>query len=193
MSGGVFHASIARHMRIISGSLKGRSIEVPKNFKGRPTTDFAREGLFNVLNNLVNWQDLKVLDLFAGTGAFSMECFSRGAGGILAVDIQPLHVRFINENFKNFNAHDAHAIRQDVFKFMKTVDEKFDLIFADPPYDLPMLQFLPETILNSAALCDGALVVVEHGKRTDLSASPGFFQMKTYSNVCFSFFKKVSS
>jgi len=177
-------------MRIISGSLKGRSIDVPKNFKGRPTTDFAREGLFNVLNNLIELEGVKVLDLFAGTGAFSMECFSRGAGEILAVDIEPLHVRFINDNFRKFSLDNADAIKQDVFRFLKTVDEKFDLVFADPPYDLPKLILLPECILESAALNENALVVVEHSKRTDLSTCPGFLQVKTYSNVCFSFFKK---
>ena len=103
-------------MRIIAGTHKGRIIDVPRNFKGRPTTDFAREGLFNLLNNQLNWNDdLKVLDLFAGTGAFSLECFSRGASQILAVDIQPLHVKFINENFKKFGAENATAIKQDVF------------------------------------------------------------------------------
>jgi 16S rRNA (guanine(966)-N(2))-methyltransferase RsmD len=177
-------------MRIISGSLKGRSIEVPKNFKGRPTTDFAREGLFNVLNHMVEWEGMRVLDLFAGTGAFSLECFSRGAENMLALDIQPLHVRFINDNFKKFEADNAHAIKQDVFKFLKTADEKFDLIFADPPYDLPKLNQLPQCILESNALSDDALIVIEHGKRTDLSDCPGFLQTKTYSNVSFSFFKK---
>jgi 16S rRNA (guanine(966)-N(2))-methyltransferase RsmD len=177
-------------MRIIAGSLKGRAIEVPRNFKGRPTTDFAREGLFNVLNNLVEWEDLRVLDLFAGTGAFSLECFSRGAEAILAVDIQPLHVKFINDNFRNFEANGAHALKQDVFKFLKNPEESFDLIFADPPFDIPRLELLPELILNSTAMRENTLVVIEHGKRTDLSGSLGFVQMKSYSNVMFSFFRK---
>ena len=170
--------------------MKGRSIDVPKNFKGRPTTDFAREGLFNVLNHMVEWEGMRVLDLFSGTGAFSLECYSRGAENILALDIQPLHVRFINENFKKFEADNAQAIKQDVFKYLKSAGEEFDLIFADPPYDLPKLDQLPDCILESSALSEHAIVVIEHGKRTDLSACSGFFQMKTYSNVCFSFFKK---
>jgi 16S rRNA (guanine966-N2)-methyltransferase len=175
-------------MRIISGALKGRSIDVPKNFKGRPTTDFAREGLFNVLNNRVNWTETKVLDLFAGTGAFSLECFSRGASQILAVELQPLHVRFINDNFKNFLAHDAHAIKHDVLKWIPTNKEKFNLIFADPPYDLPSLGKLPGLILNSETLDIGGVLVVEHGKRTSFLNEPGFLLEKTYSNVTFSFF-----
>lgn len=177
-------------MRIISGSLKGRSIDVPRNFKGRPTTDFAREGLFNVLNNMVEWEGLRVLDLFAGTGAFSLECFSRGSEAILAVDIQPLHVKFINDNFRNFEAIEAHALKQDVFRFLKNPEESFDLIFADPPYDLPKLEHLPEWILTSPAMQENTLVVIEHGKRTDLSQQIGFLQMKSYSNVRFSFFRK---
>jgi 16S rRNA (guanine966-N2)-methyltransferase len=175
-------------MRIIAGAFKGRSINVPKNFKGRPTTDFAREGLFNVLNNRVEWSEAKVLDLFAGTGAFSLECFSRGASQILAIDMQPLHVRFINDNFKYFEAHDAHAIRQDVFKWIPSNQEKFNLIFADPPYDIPGLVKLPGLILQSGVLEDGGVLVVEHGKRTNFAHEPGFVMEKTYSNVTFSFF-----
>ena len=175
-------------MRIIAGSLKGRSIDVPRNFKGRPTTDFAREGLFNVLNNRIDWPEAKVLDLFAGTGAFSLECFSRGALQILAIDLQPLHVRCINDNFKNFEAHDAHAIKHDVFKWIPSNSEKFDLIFADPPYDLPGLLKLPALILNGGVLEEGGLLVVEHGKRTNFHNEPGFQMEKTYSNVTFSFF-----
>lgn len=176
-------------MRIIAGSLKGRSIDVPKNFKGRPTTDFAREGLFNVLNNRVNWNKTKVLDLFAGTGAFSLECFSRGADTILAVDLQPLHTRFINENFRKFEALNAQAIKQDVFKWIPTCSETFDLIFADPPYDLPGLTKLPGLILEKALLNPEGVLVIEHGKRTDLSQIQGFMFEKTYSNVTFSFFQ----
>lgn len=176
-------------MRIIAGSLKGRSIDVPRNFKGRPTTDFAREGLFNVLNNRVDWQDAHVLDLFAGTGAFSLECFSRGAEQILAVDLQPLHVRFMNENFKKFEAHNAHAIKQDVFKWIPTVSEKFNLIFADPPYDIPGLVKLPGLVLESGILTPGGVLVFEHGKRTKFTDQPGFKMEKVYSNVTFSFFE----
>jgi 16S rRNA (guanine(966)-N(2))-methyltransferase RsmD len=175
-------------MRIISGILKGRSIDVPRNFKGRPTTDFAREGLFNVLNNRVQWEGLKVLDLFAGTGAFSLECFSRGASEIMAIDIQPLHVRFINENFQKFGADDAHALKADVFKWITNANQQFDLIFADPPYDIPGLVKLPSLILGNQLLNPDGLLIIEHGKRTDFSEQSGFQMEKTYSNVSFSFF-----
>ncbi len=175
-------------MRIIAGSLKGRSIDVPRNFKGRPTTDFAREGLFNVLNNRVNWEGLRVLDLFAGTGAFSLECFSRGADSILAIDLQPLHVRFINENFMKFGADNAHAIKCDVFKWNPQPDDVFDLIFADPPYDIPGLTKIPKLILEAGVLSPQGLLLIEHGKRTSFSDQAGFQFEKSYSNVNFSFF-----
>jgi 16S rRNA (guanine966-N2)-methyltransferase len=176
-------------MRIISGSLKGRAIEVPKNFKGRPTTDFAREGLFNVLNNYIQWSNTKVLDLFAGTGAFSLECFSRGASQILAVELQPLHVRFINDNFSKFEAHNAHAMRQDVFKWIPQAHEQFDLIFADPPYDIPGLTKIPQLVFESKLLSAEGILIVEHGKRTSFADQTGFFMEKSYSNVTFSFFR----
>jgi 16S rRNA (guanine(966)-N(2))-methyltransferase RsmD len=175
-------------MRIISGTLKGRSIDVPRNFKGRPTTDFAREGLFNVLNNKVQWDGIKVLDLFAGTGAFSLECFSRGVSEIVAVDIQPLHVRFINDNFQRFGADDAHAFKADVFKWIPSANQQFDLIFADPPYDIPGLIKLPAIIMSTRLLKPNGLLVIEHGKRTNLSDQLGFQMEKSYSNVSFSFF-----
>ena len=176
-------------MRIIAGTLKGRIIDVPRNFKGRPTTDFAREGLFNVLNNQLNWNaDIKVLDLFAGTGAFSLECFSRGANEILAVDVQPLHVKFINENFRKFGAESATAIKQDVFKWLPTLQEKFDLIFADPPYDIPGMMKLPKLIIDSGLLEPNGLLVVEHGKQTNFADVIGFKSERKYSNVTFSFF-----
>jgi 16S rRNA (guanine(966)-N(2))-methyltransferase RsmD len=175
-------------MRIISGTLKGRSIDVPRNFKGRPTTDFAREGLFNVLNNQLSWHNLKVLDLFSGTGAFALECFSRGAADILAIELQPLHVRCINENFRKFEANNAQAIKHDVFKWIPTTTEKFDLIFADPPYDIPGLTKLPTLVLEAGILAPNGVLVVEHGKRTRFSDHPGFRQERAYSSVTFSFF-----
>jgi 16S rRNA (guanine(966)-N(2))-methyltransferase RsmD len=176
-------------MRIIAGTLKGRIIDVPRNFKGRPTTDFAREGLFNVLNNQLNWnEELKVLDLFSGTGAFSLECFSRGASEILAVDVQPVHVKFINENFRKFGADNAMAIKQDVFKWLPTLNEKFDLIFADPPYDLPGMVKIPKLVLEAGLLETNGLLVVEHGKQTNFADVIGFRSERKYSNVTFSFF-----
>jgi 16S rRNA G966 N2-methylase RsmD len=117
-----------------------------------------------------------------------LECFSRGASQILAVDIQPLHVKFINENFKKFGAENATAVKQDVFKWLPTLHVKFDLIFADPPYDLPGLLKLPQLIMESGLLEPNGILVVEHGKRTSFSDIHCFKSERKYSNVTFSFF-----
>ncbi len=177
-------------MRIISGTLKGRSLQVPKNFDGRPTTDFAREGLFNVLNNLVTLQHCTVLDLFAGTGAFGIECLSRGSQSVLFVDLAPLHVRFIGENLRTYDLKNGSVIKQDVLKFIKQTSASYDLVFADPPYDMKDLESIPELVLASSLLSDGGLFVLEHGKRNDFSAHPHFVQERSYSSVRFSFFSK---
>ncbi len=177
-------------MRIISGTLKGRSLQVPKNFDGRPTTDFAREGLFNVLNNLVNLQNSAVLDLFAGTGAFGVECLSRGAKSVLFVDIAPLHVRFIGENLRTYDLKNGSVIKQDVLKFIKQASASYDLVFADPPYDMKELETIPELVLGSSLLNDGGMFVLEHGKRNDFSKHPHFLQERSYSSVRFSFFAR---
>lgn len=176
-------------MRIISGSLKGRSISVPKNFKGRPTTDFAREGLFNVLNHLVDFHQMDVLDLFSGTGAFAIECFSRGAEHVTCVDMQSLHVKFISDNFKQFNIANGVTTKQDVFKYIQQSSRKFDLIFADPPYDLQRLAELPDLIFKQGLLHDGGLFILEHPKQHNFEQHPHFLQEKRYSNVHFSFFR----
>lgn len=177
-------------MRIISGSLKGRSILVPKNFAGRPTTDFAREGLFNVIRNFTELETVHVLDLFAGTGAFGIECLSRGALSVVFVDIAPLHARFIGENLKNYNLKNGTVVKQDVFKFMKQTSSSFDLVFADPPYDLAGLEEIPKALLDSNVLREGGTFILEHGKRNDFSGHVGFVQERAYSSVRFSFFQK---
>lgn len=180
-------------MRIISGSLKGRNIAVPKNFKGRPTTDFAREGLFNVLNHLVDFHQMDVLDLFSGTGAFAIECYSRGADQVTCVEMQGLHVKFIGDNFKQFNITGGVVIKQDVFKYILQCAQKFDLIFADPPYDLPRLAELPDLIFERGLLHDDGLFVLEHPKQFNFEQHPHFLQEKRYSNVHFSFFRNSTA
>lgn len=177
-------------MRIISGTLKGRTILVPKNFKGRPTTDFGREGLFNVLQNLVDFQQIHVLELFAGTGAFSVECFSRGAEYIKAVEKHPLHARFIRDNFRSFDMQHTDVVLADVIRFLGQESQQYDLIFADPPYDLPSLELLPTMVLARNLLKADGIFVLEHGKRNNFEQEPGFLQQRQYSNVHFSFFEK---
>ena len=175
-------------MRVIAGSLKGRTIAVPKKFDGRPTTDFAREGLFNVMHHLIDMPGTTVLDLFSGTGAFAIECFSRGAHDITCVEMQALHAKSIMENFKAFNIIEGNVVKQDVFRFLSQCSEQFDLVFADPPYDIHSLQELPEIILSKKIVSAGGLLIVEHSKRNDFSTHPTFLQERKYSNVHFSFF-----
>lgn len=177
-------------MRIISGSLKGRNILTPRNFKGRPTTDFAREGLFNVLNNLIDFDEMAILDLFAGTGAFGLECISRGASSAIFVEIQSLHVKSIAENFRAYEISNASTVRQDVFKFLKMHRNPVDLVFADPPYELENLMSIPELVLQPEVLVDGGIFVLEHGKGNAFSEHPHFLQERSYGSVRFSFFQR---
>ncbi len=177
-------------MRIISGSLKGRNILTPKNFKGRPTTDFAREGLFNVLSNLIEFDDISILDLFAGTGAFGLECISRGAASAIFVEIQSLHVKSIAENFNAYAISNASTVRQDVFKYLKMHRNPVDLVFADPPYELENLKSIPDFVLQDSILSEDGIFVLEHGKSDQFSDHLNFLQERAYGNVRFSFFRR---
>ena len=151
-------------MRIIRGKYGRRRFDVPRNISARPTTDFARENIFNVLENMEDFDGLSALDLFSGTGAIALEFLSRGCSRVVAVEM-------------------------DVFKFIDTCTEKFDMIFADPPYDHPRFAEIPELILNSKMLKPGTLVIIEHNKTYDFSALPGFEQHRAYGSVNFSVFR----
>lgn len=177
-------------MRIIGGLLKGRTLKVPAQFKGRPTTDFAREGLFNMLGAMLEWEELQVLELFAGTGAFSIECLSRGAMHVDAVEIQALHVKYIADNFRLFEFRNASVMKDDVFRWLHSGSRSYDLIFADPPHDLPQLRELPDTILNSTAIAGDGIFVLEHNHRDDFSGHEFLLKSRRFSNVTFSFFQK---
>ena len=177
-------------MRIIAGQLKGRTIAVPKNFKGRPTTDFAREGIMNMLHHEVDWHGLKVLDLFAGTGALGLECLSRGASSVTSVDGSPMHTRSIRDNFVQFGFSSSQVVCADVFKFIPKNQDSFDLILADPPYDMKEIRELPNLILNSAAVHRESLVVLEHHYKLNFEEHPQFHRTRTFSNVAFTFFRK---
>lgn len=176
-------------MRIISGKYKGRSLLVPPKFKGRPTTDFAREGLFNVLQNQLDWDSTSVLDLFAGTGAFGLECASRGCAALQAVEKEYLHVDWIRKNFRHFEVQRAEVFQMDVLKFIQNYQgDGYDLIFADPPFDMPELDRLPEWILQHNMLRKDGVFVLEHPRQYQFEHVSGFVKMKKYANVHFSFF-----
>lgn len=176
-------------MRIISGKYGRRRFDVPTNITARPTTDMARENLFNVLGNIVDFEGLRVLDLFAGTGAIGLEFASRGASAVTCVEKAHTQYNFINKVVKQLGDEATTVIKGDVFRFVASCRSTFDLIFADPPYDLPQLSDLPGLILSSAMVKPGTLVIVEHSRDNDFTAMPQFFQHRVYGKVNFTFFK----
>lgn len=178
-------------MRIISGRLKGRKVIAPKKLPVRPTTDMAKEALFNILNNRFYFDELSVLDLFSGTGNISYEFASRGTEQILAVDSNFGCIKFINQTSDNFDLP-IQTIKADVFRFLENTRQKHTLIFADPPYDFPVEEFskIPELVFENELLEDDGLLIVEHSKHTDLSHLEHFEYSKHYGGNAFSFFEK---
>jgi len=177
-------------MRIISGTYRGRRLSPPKNITARPTTDFAKESLFNLLNNRIDFEGIDMLDLFAGTGGIGLECVSRGAREVTAVELAHVQQNWIIACCKQLGIRNLSLIRGDVFKFLSSCRAKYDLIFADPPYALEQLPTLPDVILESNSILkpDGWLVI-EHGKDTDFTTHPRHIETRTYGSVHFSFFQ----
>lgn len=175
-------------MRIIGGSQKGRRIKAPNNLPVRPTTDMAKESLFNILNNLIDFEDLTVLDLFAGTGSISFEFASRGAQLVTAVDYNYKCVDFIKKTAKDYNLSNVKATRADVLRLLKKPYDSFDLIFSDAPYDLKEITELPDLIFTNGWLKKNARLIIEHSKAADFSKHPCFDQKRQYGKVNFSFF-----
>lgn len=177
-------------MRIISGKYKGRKITAPKKLPVRPTTDMAKEALFNILNNHYNFSELSVLDLFAGTGNIAYEFASRGADRITAVDADFGCVKFIDQTAKAFD-FGIQAIKSDVFKFLEKSGFKADIIFADPFYDMSLENFekIPELVFERHLLLEHGMLVIEHSKHTDLGHVPHFSRSRKYGGSVFSFFE----
>lgn len=176
-------------MRIITGQFKGRHFDIPRTFKARPTTDFAKENIFNVLNGYIDFDGISALDLFAGTGSISLELVSRGCKEVVSVEKDRDHARFIADCMKKINAENDILIRGDVFRFLKSCHQKFDLIFADPPYALPELDTLPDLVFEHNLLAADGVFVFEHGKHNDFSAHPRFKEHRSYGSVNFSIFR----
>ena len=178
-------------MRIISGTHKGKRIQAPKQLTARPTTDMAKEALFNILNNVMYLEDCKILDLFAGSGNISYEFASRGAPQITAVDKDSRSASFIAKTAKSLD-FPIRVIKADAGSFLNKVDGKFDIIFADPPYHLDKQEFakLPSVIFERELLEDEGVLIVEHSKFTDLSDIAHFENSRRYGSSVFSFFKK---
>jgi 16S rRNA (guanine(966)-N(2))-methyltransferase RsmD len=178
-------------MRIISGKYGRRRFTVPPAFSARPTTDFAKENLFNVLGNLIDWEGLDALDLFAGTGSISFELLSRGCRMVTAVEKNRAHAAFIGKVAKELNTDNLNLIYGDVFRFLR-MDSKqgFDFIFADPPYALKELAEVPALVLAKDRLNEGGIFVMEHPAESDFSRLPYFNQRRVYGSVNFSIFIK---
>jgi 16S rRNA (guanine(966)-N(2))-methyltransferase RsmD len=176
-------------MRIISGIYGGRRLSPPKNITARPTTDFAKESLFNLLNNRMDLEGIDMLDLFAGTGGIGIECISRGAREVTAVEIAHVQQNWIIACCKQLGIRNLSVIRGDVFKFLSACRTKYDLIFADPPYALEQLPTLPDLILGQDILKEDGWLVIEHGKDTDFTSHPRHVETRTYGSVHFSFFQ----
>ena len=181
-------------MRIITGKYKGRHFEIPCSFKARPTTDFAKENIFNVLNGYLDFEEATALDLFSGTGSITLELLSRGCSQVISVEMDRDHHRFIQECLKKLSTPNSPLstvipIRGDVFRFIKTCKQQFDFIFADPPYALKELPTIPDFIFEKNLLKEDGIFVFEHGKDYDYSAHSHFVEHRSYGSVNFSLFK----
>jgi 16S rRNA (guanine966-N2)-methyltransferase len=180
-------------MRIVSGKYRGRRLVPPVNLPVRPTTDFAKEGLFNVLNNMVDFESLRVLDLFAGTGSIAFEFLSRGAIGVMAVDSNHRCIDFIKKTAETFGANNIQAVKSNSFVFIKRMATTYDLIFADPPYDLEGIEAIPDLVFSSNLLAEDGMLVLEHSTSYKFEKHMHFDSHRQYGSVNFSFFKRGES
>lgn len=179
-------------MRIITGIYKGRHFDIPRSFKARPTTDFAKENIFNVLTQYVDFDGAEALDLFSGTGSISLELVSRGCQTVVSVEMDRDHHRFIQECLKKLNTKACIPIRGDVFRFVKSCRQQYDFIFADPPYALKELPQIPDLILQKGILKENGIFVFEHGKDHDFSEHPNFIEHRQYGSVNFTLFRATA-
>jgi 16S rRNA (guanine966-N2)-methyltransferase len=178
-------------LRIIGGKYKGRRINPPSNFKARPTTDFAREGLFNILNNRVDFETISVLDLFSGTGSISYEFASRGALDVHLVEKDSSHISGIKKILKELNLENVKPIHIDVRAYLRACSVKYDIVFADPPYELSWLKELPDLVTQSGIIKKDGFFILEHPRDLSFSGHELFFEHRNYGGVNFSFFKSA--
>lgn len=176
-------------MRIITGIYKGRRFDIPHTFKARPTTDFAKENIFNVLNSYIDFEDAMALDLFAGTGSISLELLSRGCQQVVSIEKDRDHHAFIRQCVQKLGADNSVVIRGDVFRYIKSCSQQFDFIFADPPYQLTELAQIPDLIFEKGLLKEEGIFVLEHGAQNDFSNHPHFVEHRKYGSVNFSIFQ----
>lgn len=175
-------------MRVIGGRLKSVRFEPPKNIPTRPTTDFAKEGLFNTLNNSFNFDNIKVLDLFGGTGSISYEFSSRGCEDITTVEIFPKCADFIKKTVQQHNLKGMKVLQMDVFRFIESTHDKYDVIFAGPPYPLPNLDTIPDCIFQYGLVEGEGWFILEHNPNHKFEKHPHFYKSKNYGTTIFSIF-----
>jgi 16S rRNA (guanine966-N2)-methyltransferase len=181
-------------MRIVSGIFGGRRFSPPAKIPARPTTELAREGLFNMLANTMDLEGIKTLELFGGTGSISYELASRGAADLTLIERDLTSIDFIKKTAQALGIEDIlHIIRGDVFKFMKQSTEQYDFIFADPPYALANIDELPLLVFEKKMLLPGGIFVLEHAPRNDYQKHPYFQRMKNYGDTIFTFFTQTSA
>lgn len=176
-------------MRIIGGTLKGKNILPPANYGARPTTDFAKEGLFNIIINEYDIEDISVLDLFSGTGSISLEFASRGCSDIISVEMNPVHARFIKQVVTAYKVKGMQVVRHNAFDFINICTRKFDVIFADPPYSIEGLDTIPSKIFERGLLNEGGYLILEHPGTYNFEEHTHFIKERKYGNVHFSFFR----
>ncbi len=162
---------------------------MPTNITARPTTDFARENIFNVIENLIDIEGIDALDLFAGTGAITFELLSREAASVTSVEKASTQHSFISKVAKQLGADNLRLVRGDALRFIDNATSKFDFIFADPPYDMPGFAEVPRKVLESGILKPGSIFIIEHSKKHDFSQLPHFVQHRAYGSVNFSIFR----
>ncbi|MFH2142008.1 MAG: RsmD family RNA methyltransferase [Bacteroidota bacterium] len=175
-------------MRIISGKYRGKIVQVHKSFKARPTTDYSKESLFGILHNTFQIEEMKVLDLFSGTGSISYEFASRGCENVTSVEINNKYASFIKRTSDALSLK-IKVINCDAIKYIKKCNEKFNIIFADPPYDMKDIDLIPDYIFDNSILDEEGVFILEHSKDYFFSENKFFFKHKTYGAVNFSFFQ----
>ncbi len=176
-------------MRIISGKWGGRRVHPPAKMPHtRPTTDMAKEGLFNILQSRIGLEGIKTLDLFGGTGCISYELASRGAGELTIVEKDNIMFDFIKKNMETFGAENYKVVKMEVFSFLSSCSEQFDLIFAGPPYALATIDELPKIIVSKKMIAPGGFFILEHTPRNKYEGYEGFLFQRNYGTTLFSFF-----
>ena len=176
-------------MRIIRGKYGRRRFDVPTQITARPTTDFARENIFNVIENIADIEGARCLDIFAGTGAVSFEFLSRGAASVTSIEKAQTQARFIEKVARELHDDNLRLLRTDAIRFIRDAATSYDIIFVDPPYDMPGFGDIPGMILSSRLVGPGTLFVMEHSKAYDFSSLPHFDHHRAYGSVNFSIFR----